>query len=157
MKKALFIALSIFMLGTNVKAQNGTKYFSLKGGYFFKDAFSATLSYDWNTKYFKQNEIFAEYYQKFKGFENKSVMGGFVMKPVLMRDRNTIVRVRMGVGAGSDTKKFIVAPQLGFEFSQSLGKGFDFLLVNRNQYILLNKSPEPWRVGFEAGIRIPIN
>jgi hypothetical protein len=157
MKKALFIALSIFLLGTNVKAQNGTKFLSLRGGYFFNDAFSTTLSLDISTKYFNQNEIFAEYYQKYEEVKTKSVMGGFVLKPVFWRNVNTAVRLRMGAGVGSNTEKFILAPQAGFEFAQSIGNGFDFLIINRNQYILFGNLAERWRFGLEAGIRIPIN
>ncbi|RZK79584.1 MAG: hypothetical protein EOO92_09040 [Pedobacter sp.] len=157
MKKALFIALSIFLLGTNVKAQNGTKFLSLRGGYFFNDAFSTTLSLDISTKYFNQNEIYAEYYQNYKNHDLKTIMGGFVLKPVMYRSGNTALRFRLGAGIGSTTRKFVAAPQLGLEYSQSIGKGFDLLVVNRNQVVFGGDKADKWRIGLEAGIRIPIN
>lgn len=155
MKKALLLAL-LFMAAINVKAQNGTKYFSLRGGWVAKNAFSGTLSYDYNTHYFNQNEIFVEYYQNYKNHDIKTIMGGFVLKPVLIRSGNTAVRLRFGAGIGTTTSKFVAAPQLGAEFAQSIGKGFDILLISRNQYVFWGNA-DRWRVGVEAGIRIPLN
>nr|WP_181718590.1 hypothetical protein [Pedobacter sp.]QJS06251.1 hypothetical protein [Pedobacter sp.] len=156
MKKAVIFAF-MFMAAINVKAQNGTKFISLRGGFVAKTAFSGTISLDINTQYYNQNEIFAEYYQDYNNSKIKSYMGGFVLKPVLFRSGNTALRLRMGAGLGTATTKFAVAPQLGFEIAQSLGKGFDLLLINRNQVIIFGNTPQRWRVGVEAGIRIPIN
>lgn len=156
MKKRLIFAF-IFMAAISVKAQNGTKFFSLRGGWVAKNAFTGTLSLDINTKYFNQKEIFAEYYQNYNNPDLKTVMGGFVLKPVMYRSGNTALRFRLGAGFGSTTRKFVAAPQLGLEYSQSIGKGFDFLVIDRNQVVFWGDKADKWRIGFEAGIRIPIN
>ncbi len=155
-KAALFIAF-LFMVAINVKAQNGTKYFSLRGGWVAESAYIGTLSYDFNTRYFNQDEVFVEYYQDYKIQNIKTFMGGFAIKPVLFRSKNTAIRYRFGASIGTTTTSFIAAPQIGFEFAQSLGSGFDFLIINRNQYVLFGNTPERWRVGVEVGLRIPIN
>lgn len=156
MKRVCLLIALIFMVAI-VKAQNGTKYFSLRGGWIAESAYIGTLSYDFNTIYFNQNEVFAEYYQDYKTPSIKTFMGGFAVKPVLFRSKNTAIRYRFGASMGTTVSSFVAAPQVGFEFSQSLGSGFDFLIMNRNQYVLFGDTPERWRVGVEVGIRIPIN
>jgi hypothetical protein len=156
MKKALLFAF-IFMAAINVKAQNGTRFLSLRGGWVAKNAFTGTVSLDISTKYFNQKEIFAEYYQNYDNHDLKTIMGGFVLKPVMYRSGNTALRFRLGAGIGSTTRKFVAAPQLGLEYSQSIGKGFDLLVVNRNQVVFGGNNVGKWCIGLEAGIRIPIN
>ena len=156
MKKALLFAF-IFMAAINVKAQNGTRFFSLRSGWVAKNAFTGTVSLDISTKYFNQKEIFAEYYQNYNNHDLKTIMGGFVLKPVMYRSGNTALRFRLGAGIGSTTRKFVAAPQLGLEYSQSIGKGFDLLVVNRNQVVFGGDKVDKWRIGLEVGLRIPIN
>jgi hypothetical protein len=156
MKKALLFAF-MFMAAINVKAQNGTRFFSLRSGWVAKNAFTGTVSLDISTKYFNQKEIFAEYYQNYNNHDLKTIMGGFVLKPVMFRSGNTALRFRLGAGIGSTTRKFVAAPQLGVEYSQSIGKGFDLLVVNRNQVVFGGDKADKWRIGLEAGIRIPLN
>jgi len=156
MKKALLFAF-IFMAAINVKAQNGTRFFSLRSGWVAKNAFTGTVSLDISTKYFNQKEIFAEYYQNYNNHDLKTIIGGFVLKPVMFRSGNTALRFRLGAGIGSTTRKFVAAPQLGVEYSQSIGKGFDLLVVNRNQVVFGGDKADKWRIGLEAGIRIPLN
>jgi hypothetical protein len=156
MKKALLFAF-IFMAAINVKAQNGTRFLSLRSGWVAKNAFTGTVSLDISTKYFNQKEIFAEYYQNYNNHDLKTIMGGFVLKPVMFRSGNTALRFRLGAGIGSTTRKFVAAPQLGVEYSQSIGKGFDLLVVNRNQVVFGGDKADKWRIGLEAGIRIPLN
>jgi hypothetical protein len=156
MKKVLLFAF-IFMAAINIKAQNGTRFLSLRGGWVAKNAFTGTVSLDISTKYFNQKEIFAEYYQNYNNQDLKTIMGGFVLKPVMYRSGNTALRFRLGAGIGSTTRKFVAAPQLGLEYSQSIGKGFDLLVVNRNQVVFGGDKVDKWRIGLEAGIRIPIN
>lgn len=156
MKKVLLFAF-IFMAAINVKAQNGTRFLSLRGGWVAKNAFTGTVSLDISTKYFNQKEIFAEYYHNYNNHDLKTIMGGFVLKPVMYRSGNTALRFRLGAGIGSTTRKFVAAPQLGLEYSQSIGKGFDLLVVNRNQVVFGGDKVDKWRIGLETGIRIPIN
>lgn len=155
--KGLTLLTLMLVAAITVKAQNGTTFISLRGGWVTAKAYTATVSYDWSTRYFNQNEVYLEYYKSYKVDSIQSYMAGFVLKPVLFRAENTAVRLRLGAGVGTTIKKFLIAPQFGFELSESLGHGVDFLLLNRNQYVFMGKLPERWRVGFEIGIRFPLN
>lgn len=148
----IFMMLAVF----SAHAQNGTKYFSIKGGIGVRGIYTGSISYDYNTKYYNQHEIFGEFVESNEtGYQ--TLMGGFVIKPVQVRGGNSTLRWRLGAGLGTDFKKFVAAPQLGWEFSQTFSNRLELVFGNKNQAVLWAPKSERWRFMVDVGIRIPLN
>lgn len=153
------LALTILLLfgGCLVcHAQNGTKYLSLNWGIGLREIFIGSISFDFNSRYYNQQEIFGEWVESSRT-KYQTIMGGFAVKPVLLRSNNSTLRLRMGAGIGSDSRKLVTAPQLGLEFSQTLGNRMDLHIGNRNQAVLWAPKAERWRMMLALGIRVPLN
>lgn len=156
MKKLLTITFLLFQ-GLSLKAQTGTKFIDIKGGWTIEKGFSAIITYTFNTKYFNQRELYFEYYQNQWQKPNLQIYFlGFLLKPVIIREENTVLRMRIGASIGSSLKNFHVAPQLGFELAQTIGQ-YDIFVGNKNQALFFSKPPKRWIACFDAGLRIPIN
>jgi hypothetical protein len=71
--------LLIFMMlgGFFAQAQNGTKYLSVKGGVGAREIYAGSVSFDYNTKYYNQHEIFGEFMES-NNTGYQTLMGGFV-------------------------------------------------------------------------------
>ena len=150
--------MSLFLVfcGFLANAQNGTKYFSLKGGIGVRGMYMGSLSFDYNTKYYNQHEIFAEFMES-RDTGYQTFMGGAVIKPVITRGTNSTARWRLGAGIGTDSKKFVAAPQAGWEFSQTFSNRVELILENTNQAVLWAPKQERWRFMFVLGVRISLN
>lgn len=150
--------LLIFMMlgGFFAQAQNGTKYLSVKGGVGAREIYAGSVSFDYNTKYYNQHEIFGEFMES-NDTGYQTLMGGFVVKPVQVRGTNSTIRWRLGAGLGTDFKKFVAAPQLGWEFSQTFNNRLELIFENKNQAVLWAPKSERWRFMIDLGIRIPLN
>ena len=146
----LLVATSLF-----AKAQDGLTYLGLRTGWVAEKGFTATLNLDFSLKYFSSFEVFTEYYKNYNTKYN-TVMGGAVYKPALIRNRNSLVKMRLGVGTGVGREEFLIAPQIGWEFSQSILNNIDFVFVNRNQYVFFDRKPDQLRIGFDIGLRLPL-
>lgn len=154
MRKYILILLLV-ITGFFAKAQDGFTFAGLRSGWVADKAFSATLNFDFSSSYFSSYELFSEYYRNYNT-SYKSMMGGLVYKPALIRNRNSLMKMRFGVGFGVGKEKFLVAPQIGWEFSQTVYNNIDILFVNRNQFVFFDQKPDQWRVGFELGLRLPL-
>src|SRR5690606_15581122 len=102
MKRALLIFL-LLCTGYLAQAQNGYTYLGIRGGWVIEDSYTATINLDFSGKYHSSFELYGEYYQNTKS-KYESFMGGFVFKPVLTRNKNSLLRLRFGggLGAGDD-------------------------------------------------------
>lgn len=151
------LVVILIMLGCfSAHAQNGTKYLSLKGGIGVRGVYEVNASYDYNTKYYNQHEMFGEFMvSNNTGYQ--TMMGGFVIKPVQLREFNSTLRWRLGAGVGTDFKKFIAAPQLGWEFSQTFRNRLEMVITNKYQAVLWAPKSERWRFMGGIGMRIPLN
>ncbi|ERM83040.1 hypothetical protein P872_06085 [Rhodonellum psychrophilum GCM71 = DSM 17998] len=154
--KPIFSILLMFWGFMACHAQNGTKYLSTKGGVGLKEIHTGGVSLDFNGRYHNQHEIFGEWVSSSKT-DYQTIMVGFAAKPALLRSNNSTLRLRAGAGIGSDTRKAVAAPQLGLEFSQTLGNRMDILVGNVNQAVLWAPKQERWRLLLALGIRIPLN
>lgn len=155
MKLSLTILL-LFCIGLLCHAQNGTKYLSLNGGIGLGEIYMGSISLDFNSWYHHQHEIFGEWVESSRN-QYKTILGGFATKPVLLRGNNSTLRLRIGAGIGSDSRKFLAAPQVGLEFSQTLANRMDLLVRNKNEAVLWAPKAERWRTMLAMGIRIPLN
>lgn len=156
MKKIILILFPLLFFAINTNAQNGTSFLSFKGLYGVNRVIGGDLAYDYSTKYFSQNSIFIEY-QKRDDTGYELILGGFGIRPVIARSGNTSFRFRFGIGAGTDKRKFVAAPHVGFELAQTLGPRIDLFIGNKNQVILWSPSSERWRFALDFGFRIPLN
>lgn len=159
MKNLKFIVLPILLLmhGFGAKAQSGYKYLDISGGFLttpFK-GLTSTLSLDFASKYHDGFEVFAEAYRsRFHEPFKHNYTAGFVYKPLITRSKNTAFRFKIGSGFGSNSDKFIIAPQAGFELSQTLSGAFEIMLQQNNSYVFWDS--QHWRSGFALGVKIPI-
>jgi hypothetical protein len=152
-KIGLVIVLLILSLVSN--AQDGFTFLGLRSGWVADKGVTTTVNLDFSSHYFSSYELFAEFYRNYNT-SYKSMMGGVVYKPALIRNKNTLMKMRFGLGAGVGREEFLLAPQLGWEFSQTVYKNVDILFVNRNQYVLFDQKPDQWRIGFDIGLRLPL-
>lgn len=153
--KKILILLLLFCTGYLAKAQDGYTFLGIRGGWVVEDSYTATINLDISGKYYSSFEIYGEYYKNTTS-EYESYMGGVVFKPALTRNKNSLLRLRLGAGIGAGNDKFLASPQIGLEFSQALFNNIDILLINRNQFVFFDDKSNRWRVGLELGFRIPI-
>jgi hypothetical protein len=154
--KKLLILLPLFLLVFSAHAQNGNLFLSFKGGYGVNRIPYAGFSFDYSTKYYAQNEIFADFTTDNEN-SYQTVLVGFGIKPVIARSTNTTLRLLFGAAIGSDFERFIAAPHAGFELSQTLKSRIDLFIGNRNQVLLWAPSSQRWRFTVFGGVRFPLN
>lgn len=174
MRKILLFGLLVF-LSSWAKAQSGYKYLDLSGGYLFqpRNGFVGTLALEFTNadhgayEFFVQG--FVDRYRQQRSFmpdtvtkalvaETKSVyhqnyLAGIVIKPLILRSKNTTLRFRIGTGFGSNLTRFIVAPQAGFELAQAFSGGLELMVQQNNSYVLWDD--QHWRSGLSVGIKFP--
>lgn len=151
----LFIIFMMFGF-FSVYGQNGTHYISVKAGVGVRGIYSGSISYDYSTKYYNQHEIFGEFIESHDtGY--RTMMGGLVIKPVQVRGVNSAIRWRLGAGLGTDFNRIVVAPQVGWEVSQTFKNRIELIFENKNQVVLGAPMSERWRFMIDLGIRILLN
>ena len=154
--KKLLILLPLFLLVFSAHAQNGNLFLSFKGGYGVNRIPYMGFSFDYNTKYYAQNGIFADFTSDDEnGYQ--TMLAGFGIKPVVARSTNLTFRLLFGAAIGSDFERFIAAPHAGFELSQTLKPRIDLFIGNKNQVLLWAPSSQRWRFTAFGGIRFPLN
>jgi len=152
--KILVLAILFLSFYTNVKAQEGYTHFFLRGGPVYKHAKMFSLGLDFAALYHNSWELSINYYRHKQKYEN--YLMGINYKPVIIRDKNTTLKFRMGLFSGTDLKKFTISPNLGLEFVQSITPGLDIIVSNNNGYYILIPKDYRWRIGGEIGIRVPL-
>lgn len=152
-KIGLMIALLASSLVSN--AQDGFKFLGLRSGWVADKGFTATINLDFSSTYYSSYELFTEFYRNYNT-SYKTIMGGVAYKPALFRNKNSLIKMRFGLGAGVGREEFLLAPQIGWEFSRTVSRNVDILFVNRNQFVFFDKKPDQWRVGFDIGLRLPL-
>jgi len=156
--KILFSAVLICLAHTGF-SQTGFSYLGIRSGYTIERGYSASLFYSIPNKNNSSFDFGAQYFTsslKNQKLAYRNILGSLDYKNLLCRSVNTSLNMVIGAVAGSDFKKFIAGPEVGFEVIQNL-RGCDLILSNRNQYILLTDKEQRLRFGFEFGIRLPLN
>ncbi len=149
MKKLLILSLSLFSL-SQLKAQEGLTFLTVKGGMAYQDAMTGTVGLDFTTRYHNAVEISLTYYKADdRAYDN--VLCGLFYKPLLIRSRNSVLKFRMGTHIGTDNSEFVISALGGLEFLQSLAPGVDLVLSNNSGYYFF--AHNHWRVSGEVGIR----
>ncbi len=134
------------------QAQEGFQYGLLQFGWQQPQAWSVSAGFDVVTRYHNSVELALSFEHPQKA--NDELLLGLVYKPVLIRGKNSAIKLRLGVLAGSDQHSFVGGPQGGWEWQYSLGAHLDFLVLN--QYSYCWGSERSWRVGVALGLRMTL-
>lgn len=153
MKKYLLVAVALLGTISIANAQDGFNYLMIKGGIGNKSSKNFSLALDFAGKYHSSFEISANYFSK-DSEDYKNYFLGVNYKPLLVRNKNSMLKMRIGIYGGSDDKDFIFAPNLGLEFGQSLSPKVDLILSNDNNYFF--EAKDNWRTNIQLGFRISI-
>lgn len=137
-----------------MNAQDGYKHFFFKGGAVIPDGLNFSVGFDFAGEYYNTVEISANYFKKNDSIPYENYLLGINYKPLLFRERNSLVKLKIGVYAGSGTDDFTIAPNIGFEFLQSLSNNIDLVISNDNGYYFY--SSQKWITTANIGFRIAL-
>jgi hypothetical protein len=151
MKKLLLLML-LFLTIQSSKAQDGYQYFFLKAGVAFNNGINISTGIDFSDRYYSAYELSANYLSTKKDSkEYKSYLFGAHYKMPLFRDKNSLIKLKVGFFAGSGSDNFTIAPNFGFEYLYSLTNDFDFVINNNNGYYFY--SDQKWISTINVGFR----
>lgn len=150
----LAILISFLSIAAIAKGQDGYTHLFLRGGVVYKQAGQASVGFDFASKYHNAYELAFNYYRAKNDYENYLV--GLNYKPVIVRNKNTNFRFRFGAYAGTDLNTFVVAPNVGIEWVQSLSGNLDLIIANNNGYFFFAQKAQRWRIAAEIGIKFPL-
>ncbi len=154
MKWSLVIAFLIHI--GSVKAQPGINYMQLGAGMGVPLLNMGTLGFEFASRNNRRYELSGEW-MKVRENGYQTILGGFMIKPVMYRKNTSSLRFRWGTGFGTDFTSFLLAPILGWEFSLTIYRRMELTFGNRNQLLLWAPRAERWRVVLDGGIKIPLN
>ena len=117
---------------------------------------SLGFSFNYDTKLSTQQEIFADFHSDNEN-HYQNVLVGLGINPNLFQSANKAIRLLFGASIGFDFERFIAAPHVGLELSQTLRKGVDLFIGNKNQILLWAPPSQRWRVVAFGGLRFPLN
>lgn len=153
-----FYLVAIFIVtGFTMNAQDGYKHFFFKGGPVIPNGLSVSVGFDFARDYYNAVEISANYFKNFKKKDSityENYLLGINYKPLLFREKNSLVKLKIGVYGGSGTDNFTIAPNIGFEFLQSLSNNLDLVISNDNGYYF--SSSQEWIITANIGFRIAL-
>ncbi|WP_162344204.1 hypothetical protein [Cyclobacterium salsum] len=154
MKWLLVIAILIHIGSAN--AQHSIRYMQLGTGMGIPLLNMGALGFEFASRNYQRYEVMGEWMEvRENGYQ--TILGGFMIKPVMYRKNTSSLRFRWGTGFGTDFTRFLLAPILGWEFSLTIYQRMKLTLGNRNQLLLWAPRAERWRVVLDAGIKIPLN
>lgn len=128
MKKIWMLCLVLFGLLSPVIASDGDRFFQVGTGILYERGWDLTVGIEQETRYHNAWEYFGNVYLK---WEECASCGhicpesfwrsyntwtlGAAYKPALIRKRNSVGRVRLGMSAGSDRHEFLAGLHVGYE------------------------------------------
>ena len=161
MKKAV-IFFPFWLITWAAAAQTGFNYVNFSAAGVYPQGSAFALNFETVTRYHNTWEFGGEYYSETvepsdsTGWHrHENWLFGPVYKQVLVRSKNISLRLPMGLRAGTNTDRFIVAPQVGLELCHAFTRKLEVLLGQKTQYIF--HESKPWRISLYVGLRIPIN
>ncbi|PTX13160.1 hypothetical protein C8N40_11382 [Pontibacter mucosus] len=151
MRKTLLLSLLLLVV-LPCRAQEGYTHLNLAGGWMYEDALTANLALEFNQRHHNSYEIFGDAYKSNVDANKNWLVGAY--KPMLIRSRNTLLKLRLGTGIGSNTAHFIGALQAGLELVYVLPGNLVLMLQQKNEGVL--RVNHNFRAGLLAGIKIPL-
>lgn len=164
---ALLFLLALCPLSVCAQPGSNINHLQLSVGALYERGFDATLAYEHETKYHNAWEYFANGYIKYAddpdaghitkdSFWNnyRAWLFGIAYKPCIVRHRNGHGNFRIGLMAGSDTKKFIGGGTVGYEHSYALRRGWEFFFQVKSDFII--RGEDLFRTGVALGLKAPL-
>lgn len=150
----LILVISLLAVVAIAKGQDGFTHVFGRGGFANRQASQLSLGFDFAAKYHNAYELAFTYYRAKSSYEN--LLLGANYKPVILRNKNSNLRFRFGGYFGTDLNKFVVSPNAGLEWVQSLASNIDLIVANNNGYYFGAEKKQRWRIAAEIGIRLPL-
>lgn len=148
----------IFLGFTGItKAGNNENFLNMSLGYMFPRSYVTTLAFEHEFIYQQGFEIFTGYnngYTTRKFNAITQITGGIAYKWPVIRTRNAMLRLRGGIGCGSDMHQFIYGPELGFEYAFCIGGKCQMTLQQKNEFHF--GARRKVHSGFLIGLRVPL-
>lgn len=166
MKKIL--VLGMLLLGVSMKsyASDGEKFFQIGTGLLYERGWDVTVGIEHETQYHNAWEYFGNMYLKWeecvscthvcpesfwKSYNTWSL--GAAYKPALVRKRNSVGRVRLGLSAGSDRNELIGGVHVGYEQNYKMRSGL--VLYWQVKSDLMINGRDLFRTGVVLGVKLP--
>lgn len=170
MKRLMLTFLFFIFFLPFVKAQRGYTYIDIAAGAMYKEHFVAELSYEWAGRYYNGNEVFLEYARQptssivnlgpdgslvtFDRPRSENYLVGYAFKPLITRNKNVALNLRLAGSIGTDTDLFLGSLSAGLELNFFTRSGLVVMLREKNQLVFF--AGNQWRIGLLAGIKIPL-
>ena len=151
MKKILMFGAILFGLLSPVFASDGDKFIQVGTGILYERGWDLTVG----NMYLKWEEcpscghVCPESFWK----SYNAWMLGFAYKPALVRKRNSVGRVRLGMSAGSDRHEFLGGVHVGYEQNYTLRNGMVLYWQVKSDLIINGK--DLFRTGLVLGVKLP--
>src|SRR5690606_22097154 len=143
--------LSIAAIG---KAQDGVNHFFFRGGAVYERAGQVSIGFDFSSKYHSAYELGLTYYRDRDKYENYLV--GLNYKSVIVTNKNTQFRCRVGTFGGTYLKRFIAAQNFGMELFQTTSPHLNILYEKKNGSYFWANQAQRRRIAAEVGLRYPL-
>lgn len=167
MRKTIIALLLTAIIGGKAHAANGDKYFGIAPGIMYERGMEITAGMEWETRNHKAWEFFGNYYLKWEECGNcghvcpetfwrsyNTWALGAAYKPCVLRRRNTVGRLRLGLSAGSDRNEMIGGVHAGYEHNYRLKSGL--IIYWQAKTDLMINCRDLFRTGIAIGIKLPI-
>ena len=166
MKKILMFGAILFGLLSPVFASDGDKFIQVGTGILYERGWDLTVGVEQETRYHNAWESFGNMYLKWEECPScghvcpesfwksyNAWMLGFAYKPALVRKRNSVGRVRLGMSAGSDRHEFLGGVHVGYEQNYTLRNGMVLYWQVKSDLIINGK--DLFRTGLVLGVKLP--
>lgn len=166
MKKILVLCILLLGVSVNSSASDGDKFFQIGTGLLYERGWDVTVGLEHETRYHNAWEYFGNMYLKWeecascnhvcpesfwKSYNTWSL--GFAYKPALIRKRNSVGRVRLGLSAGSDRQELIGGVHVGYEQNYKMRSGL--VLYWQVKSDLMINGRDLFRTGVVLGVKLP--
>lgn len=154
MKRILIVLALVAGIPYTSNAQQGYKKLDIAAGYLLTDQLVAELSYEVGGRYHSAMEVIADYSYNRRSERNNWKVGlGY--KPLITRNKNTSLNLRLTTSAGTNEQKFIASVSAGMELNFSFNSGIIFMIRQKNELVFFDQ--DNWRSGLLAGFKLPLN
>lgn len=156
--RKLVLTILVLCFSFIAYCQTGNKHLEVSGGIFLNQTYQGRIGLEFSKKYHNSLAIYADLF-RYKYEEDKIYLSEFLLGPtykmIVSRSKNLFFKIPVGFSIGSDTENFIGTVQGGFELGAVMHRNLTFTLTQFNQVAF--NSYKQWRVGINAGIKIPLN